>query len=410
MSGAEYPLTKYDDFPVHQAPYPFSYTPSTDFSVDEGYMWGAVNPRTGLYLLTGFRITPNSDVIGVHAGLNRKGVQRTLRLSREWRRQFDTVVGPYSVEFTEPMKEIRLRLGDNPSRLKWDLRWLAAAPPHLSTHHLATNRGRRVTDQTRYNQVGRVEGWAEIDGQRITIDPADWLAIRDHSWGIYEGRPPLAPDPRWLPPREVPPVRRAMRFSVFFLTDSFSGYFHLHEDEECRQVLMNDAFGTPFEGVIDFGWDKRLELKNARHKLKFAPGTRSMSSGELEIDDVNGGLWRLSFEVTAPPYVIVPVGYHVGSWKDGGNIHTYHGPDDPYMEWDELDFSKQPAKHTLYGESEPRTVYGVEHLGTISITAPDGRVYAGKQHTEIFLNGRYAPYGFEAPKIAGHGLVGRGIL
>jgi hypothetical protein len=135
-----------------------------------------------------------------------------------------------------------------------------------------------------------------------------------------------------------------------------------------------------------------------------------MSSGELEIDDVNGGLWRLAFEVTAPPYVIVPVGYHVGSWKDGGNIHTFHGQDNPYMEWDEFDFSTQPAKHTLYGETEPRTVYGVEHLGTISITAPDGTVHRGKQHTEIFLNGRYAPYGFEAPKSAGHGLVGRGIL
>ena len=61
MSGEDYPLTKYDDFPVHQSPYPFSYTPSTDYSFDEGYMWGAVNPGAGLYLLTGFRITPNSD-------------------------------------------------------------------------------------------------------------------------------------------------------------------------------------------------------------------------------------------------------------------------------------------------------------------------------------------------------------
>jgi len=26
------------------------------------------------------------------------------------------------------MKEIRLRLEDNPSRLEWDLRWRAAAP------------------------------------------------------------------------------------------------------------------------------------------------------------------------------------------------------------------------------------------------------------------------------------------
>ena len=80
------------------------------------------------------------------------------------------------------------------------------------------------------------------------------------------------------------------------------------------------------------------------------------------------------------------------------------------MEWDEFDFSKQPAQHTLYGESEPRRVYGVEHYGTVEVRSPDGRTHRGRHHTEVFLNGRYAPYGFEAPTVSGHGLVGRGIL
>jgi hypothetical protein len=39
-----YPLSKYDDYPIHQSPHPVSYTPNTDFSFDEGYMWGAVRP------------------------------------------------------------------------------------------------------------------------------------------------------------------------------------------------------------------------------------------------------------------------------------------------------------------------------------------------------------------------------
>ena len=97
-------------------------------------------------------------------------------------------------------------------------------------------------------------------------------------------------------------------------------------------------------------------------------------------------------------------------WRDGGNIHTYHGPDDPYMEWDEFDFSRQPAAHTLYGETAARTVYGVEHYGWVEITDPQGRRHRGQQHTEVFLNGRYAPLGLEAPQTTGHGLVGRGIM
>lgn len=410
MSDEFYPLSAYDDFPVHQTPYPVSYQPSTDLSFDEGYMWGAINPKLGIYLLTGFRITPNADVIGGHAGINRRGLTRTLRFSREWRKQIDTAAGPYRVEFTKPMHEIRLLLGQNSSGMEWDLRWLAAAPAHLSTHHLAVNRGRRTTDQSRYNQVGRVAGWAQVDGQRFELDPIDWFGIRDHSWGIYEGRPPLGGPNRWLPPPEVPATRRALRFSFFFGCDAFNGYFHLHEDEEGRQALMNDAFGTPFEGVIDWSWQRRIELKSVTHQLKFVPGTRSVSAGKLEVHDASGGRWLFSFEVTAPPYVILPVGYHLGSWRDGGNIHTYHGAENPYMEWDEHNFSRQPTKHTLYGETESRTVYGVEHMGWVDITAPDGSVHRGMHNTEIFLNGRYTPYGFEAPATAAHGLAGRGIL
>jgi hypothetical protein len=410
MSHDDYPLSPYDDLPVHQTPYPVSYIPSTDYSFDEGYMWGAVNPKLGIYLLTGFRITPNADVIGGHAGINRRGVIRTLRFSREWRQQIDTAAGPYRVEFTRPMHEIRLALGKNPSGMEWDLRWLGAAPAHLSTHHLAVNRGRHTTDQSRYNQVGRVEGWAQIDGERFELDGKEWLGIRDHSWGIYEGRPPLAGLGRWLPPPEVPAARRALRLSFFFVTDTFSGYFHLHEDEDGRQLLMNDAFGTPFEGVVDWGWSRRLMLAGATHKLRFVPGTRSVSGGALNVSDADGGQWQFRFKVTAPPYVIIPVGYHLGSWRDGGNIHTYHGPHNPYMEWDELDFSQQPAKHTLYGETDARTVYGVEHYGSVEIKAPDGSVHQGIQHTEVFLNGRYTPYGFEAPTASGHGLTGRGIM
>ena len=410
MSHDLYPLSPYDDLPVHQTPYPVSYTPNSDYSFDEGYMWGAVNPKLGIYLLTGFRITPNVDVIGGHAGINRQGRIRTLRFSRRWRQQMDTAAGPYRVEFTRPMQEIRLALGANPSGIEWDLRWSGASPAHLSTHHLAVHHGRRTTDQSRYNQVGRVEGWASIDGQRFELDARDWLAIRDHSWGVYEGRPPLGGQNRWLPPQEVPNARRALRFSFFFITENFSGYFHLHEDEDGRQVLMNDAFGTPFEGVIDWGWSRRLMLASATHQLRFAPGTRSVTGGRLAVGDADGGKWTFAFEITAPPYVIVPVGYHLGSWQDGGNIHTWHGPQDPYLEWDEFDFSKQPAIHTLYGETEARKVYGVEHYGWVEITAPDGSVHRGMQHTEVFLNGRYAPYGFEAPPATTHGLTGRGIL
>ncbi|HLY54034.1 MAG TPA: hypothetical protein VKS60_00670 [Stellaceae bacterium] len=405
-------LTRYDDYPVHQSPYPFSYIPASDPAWDEGYYFGVFNVETGLYLMTGMRINPNSDMIGGHAGISVRGVERTLRLSREWRKNCDTHLGPLRYEFIEPFKDIRISLQDNPSGYTFDLHWYGIGPAHLSSHHLAMSRGRRVTDQTRYNQVGEAEGWIALNGERHEVTRGEWGAVRDHSWGIYEGRPPLAPPAKFLPPPEVPPVKRALRFSVFFQTDKRSGHFHLHEDEQGRQLNMNDAFGIAFEGAMDTGWETpRLPLAGARHKLVFAPGTRSVTTGSLEIDDVAGRTWHMTFEVTAPPYVILPIGYHLGAWKDGGTIHTYHGPADPVMEWDEFDFRVQPTEHTLYGEAEPRKLFGVEHIARIKLTAPDGTVEHGKAQIEVFLSGRYDPYGFTDPVTkAGHGLVGRGIV
>jgi hypothetical protein len=405
-------LTRYDDYPIHQSPYPFSYVPTSDPAWDEGYYFGVFNVDLGLFLMTGMRINPNSDMIGGHAGMSVRGVERTLRLSREWRKNCDTHIGPLRYEFIEPFKDIRISLEDNPAGLTFDLHWYGVGPAHLSSHHLAMSRGRRITDQTRYNQVGEAEGWIAFKGERYEVKRDGWGGVRDHSWGIYEGRPPLTPPARFLPPPDVPAVRRALRFSVFFQTDRRSGHFHLHEDEQGRQLNMNDAFGIAFEGGMDQGWDApRLPLAGARHKLQFAPDTRSVTSGSLEIDDVAGRTWHMSFEVMAPPYVILPIGYHVGSWSDGGTIHTYHGPADPVMEWDEFDFSVQPTEHTLYGETEPRKLFGVEHIARVSLTAPDGTVEHGKAQIEVFLNGRYDPYGFTDPVTkAGHGLVGRGIV
>ena len=57
-------LTPYDEFPVHQAPHPFSYVPSTDYNWDDGYYWGVFDPAIGVVLAMGLRVNPNTDMIG----------------------------------------------------------------------------------------------------------------------------------------------------------------------------------------------------------------------------------------------------------------------------------------------------------------------------------------------------------
>jgi hypothetical protein len=382
--------------------------PVSDPAFDSGYYFGVYNVEDGLFLVTGLRINPNSDMIGAHASINVRGVQRTLRLSREWRGNYALEVGPLRYDFIEPLKQIRLTLGKNESGMEFDVTWEATGPVHLSSHHRAVIRTRRTTDQTRYNQVGQPRGWLSIDGKRYEIDPENWGACRDRSWGLYEPRPPFAMPAKFLPPTKKAGLRRALRFSCFFETTRFSGHFHFHEGENGEQHGLNDPFGTPFEGRLDYGFERSVKLVSAEHKLKFRPNTRSMTSGELTLKDEAGREWGLSIEVPHPPHVLGQVGYHIGAWSDGGTIHTYPGPG-VVQEWDEFDFRIQPCDHTLPGTGETRKVFGVEHVARLRFVTPDGEVLQGKSQIEIFLNGKYSPYGFEAMNEAG-GLAGRGTL
>lgn len=407
---SDHPLTPYDELPVHQAPYPVSYVPSTDYAWDEGYYYGVYSAEAQLLMLTGMRINPNADILGAHVGINLRGKQRTLRLSRTWRREFYTAVGPLRYDVVAPYRDIHLRLDDNEAGFSFDLHWLGLGPAHLSSHHLATHRGRRTTDQTRYNQTGRARGWIRIDDEFFEVEPGSWGGSRDHSWGLYEARPPLVPEARWLPPVESRGPQRALRFSIFFDAGPYSGHLHLHEDEEGRQVHTNDAFGIPFEGGIDRGFEApRIPLAGCRHELRFASGTRALEAGHLFLTDTEGRSWRLEFDVAWPAAPVIQCGYHLGSWKDGGTIATWHGPQEPYLEWDEFDFSRQPTTHTLYGQSTPRQVCGVEHVARLTLVDPQGNRHQGLAEVEVFLNGRYAPYGFEAQQAQG-GLTGRGVL
>lgn len=404
-------LTPYDEFPVHQASRPFSYIPSTDYNWDDGYYFGVFSPAEGVHLSTGARINPNSDMIGGYALLNVRGHQTTLRFNRCWRRNFNVEIGPWKVEFVELMKRIRLTLGANESGMEFDLMWEGSSPAFLEEHHVATNRGRRTTDQSRYSQPGKATGWIKLGAQRWEVEPQNWHGARDHSWGLYAERPPLSPVASLLPPREENAgPKRALRFWTCFRSEPFSGFWHVHETPDGEQAKMNDVFGTPFGGAIYEGWDRPpVELASVTHAIDVDPKTLMLRKAEIELTDRSGGVWRQMFEPAAPPWVVQTMGYHPGSWKDGGTFFTFHGSEELAIEWDHFDFSVQPAPYTPYkvsGESAATTfgegahrgtlVQGPEYLCRVTTTAPDGTVGEGAGQVEFFLNGphrRYNPEG-----------------
>lgn len=409
-------LSQYDEFPVHQASRPFANIPSTDYSWDEGYYFGVFNADEKVYLITGMRINPNSDMLGGYAIMNVAGRQYTARFSRCWRQQMDTVLGPLRYEFLEPLKCIRITLEPNDSALSFDITWTGTAPPFEEDHHDAEVRGRATTDQTRYSQAGVASGFIEFEGKRYTLTADKWGAERDHSWGLYADRKPLGGHSEWLPPRPSsdPAIVRALRFMTMFKAGDWSGFYHIHENSRGEQKKLNDVFGSPFEGLIAEGWNgRRVHFVAARHELNFKPGTRLFKGGTVYLTDDQGGIWTHHFEVASPPYVIQTMGYTAGSWKDGGTMHTYHGSEELAVEWDDFDFSVQPFNYKPYppshgsgkttdaeiskdwGLGSGTETQGLEYLVRMELIAPDGTRHKGQGHVENFVHGRYDPYGFK---------------
>ncbi|MEO0030458.1 MAG: hypothetical protein RIS94_216 [Pseudomonadota bacterium] len=402
-------LTPYDEFPVHQTPYPFSYIPSTDYAWDEGYWFGVFNADEKVFLGTYLRINPNTDMIGGCALLNVGGRQLTVRFNRCWRRNFALEVGPFRITVEEPLKRLRLTMGDHGSGLSFDIAWEGTSPAFLEDHHIATNRGRRTTDQTRYSQPGKGTGWIRWGAREWQVEPEHWSGSRDHSWGIYTSRPPLSPPPSILPPPQGDGPKRALRFWTCFRTEPFSGFFHVHETAEGVQCKMNDVFGTPFDGRIFRGWgEEEIELVAGRHEMVFNPGTRILKQATFYLTDSRGREWRQVFDIETPPWVVQPMGAFPGSWKDGGTFFTYHGSEELAIEWEDSDYSVQPFEYRPHavsggaaeegfntGTAIGNMVHGPEYLARVTTHTPDGGVHTGAAQVELFINGAYAPYGFE---------------
>lgn len=389
-------LTPYDELPVHQYARPFSELPVSDFNWDDGYYFGVYNAEAKVFLYLGMRVTPNADMIGAYAGVSVDGKQTTFRASRTWRSEFATAIGPLRIEFVVPYREIRLVLEPNGSGVAFDLTWIGLSAAHEEAHHYARKRGRLTTDQTRYGQSGTAQGWIEVEGQRFEVRPHEWYADRDHSWGLYEPRAPLSDPREWLPPAEAedPAQQRRFRFWLPFQTSDYTGFYHFHENGRGERGDLNDVFGTPFEGLIDFGFDSdrpQITFVDGQHDLRFRTNSRVLDGGTISLVDDQGRSWRQDFEVAALPWATLPIGYYQGTWTDGGNIHTYHGPPEPYVEWDVLDLSSQPVAHTTYDGRLIKRLYGAEYLVRVRTEGPLG-VSDGLGHLEFFMHRAYERY------------------
>src|SRR5580692_13109132 len=120
-------LTKADDYPVHQLPEPIA-TSGTDRNFYDRYFFNGYTMDGHVFFAVALGVYPHLNVMDAAFSVIVDGVQHNLRASRLLNMErMDTKVGPISVEVIEPLKTLRVRVGDNPHGIEADLTFHARA-------------------------------------------------------------------------------------------------------------------------------------------------------------------------------------------------------------------------------------------------------------------------------------------
>ncbi len=313
------PLGPADERFDHQIADTFATVGASDPSWTEKVCAMAARRDGGLQVAFGMGKYTNRNVLDAYAGLSRGAEQLTVRGSRRLFPEPDrTAVGPVRYEVLEPMRRVRFALDANDCQpLAFDWVFEAVVPPAAEdrTHQRAPLGYRVSSELVRYHQIGVATGWVEVDGDRVEIDPDDWVSTRDHSWGVrYDvGTPPTDVDP-------FNPVAE-MQFTMVW-----------------SPVLMRDPDGTPwglFLHLIDargFGHERRTVMGGIEHAdgrvdrivdirpdFRYHPDNRRLLGGELAATLEDGSRRRFRFEVPTP------TGFHLGAGLYFGWRGHHHG-------------------------------------------------------------------------------------
>jgi hypothetical protein len=366
-----------DDLPFHQAPLPFSIPWTSDVHFNDGYFITVYAP--GFYLLTGFRLHPNMNVVDGFAALAHGDEQRCLRVSRALRPQSERMtIGPLTVEFTEPMRRIRFALDQADADFSFDLMLDTVGRPFLEAPYQHRRYGHLVNDLIRYTVPVRASGTLVCDGATHEVDA--WHGMRDHSWGIRANMGPRTHHGGVaLDTSEVD--HRRFRLWVPFEVEGHSGFFHTHED--------GDGQTLDCEGHLVMDDGTSVRVASVEHDIRYEPGTRNPVSGGFRLTDEKGVIRAYTFELAGTPADVQGVGYY-GGWHDGQGPGVWRGVG-PVVQTD-----RYPSRRDL-AKSGPGHLASAKRLGPtefpVVLKGPEGA--RGMAHFEHTVMGPYRPYGFD---------------
>ncbi len=179
MSRFAQVLSSFDDFPVHQTSQPIAHTASADLNHYDRYFFNGYTRDTRLYFAAAMGLYPNRHVADAAFSVVVDGGTvdaRQINVHASRRAPADRAdaneVGPITVEVLEPLHALRLVVEAPEHGLRADLTFVRRSAP-IEEPHFRHQVGMRVMfDYTRLTQFGGWEGWVEVDGELIDLDPA----------------------------------------------------------------------------------------------------------------------------------------------------------------------------------------------------------------------------------------------
>ncbi|HYC56612.1 MAG TPA: hypothetical protein VEL28_16905 [Candidatus Binatia bacterium] len=297
-------LTVYDDYPLHQAPWPIDRVVTSDRNFYDRYYFNVHDGACETFLAFGLGVYPNLGVMDAFACGVRGGMHHIVRASRTLRGdRHVTQVGPIRVDVIEGLRRLRLAC-DAPERtLSFDITFEAATDAYEEPHFLRRNPlGRTIMDYTRLTQLGTPAGWIRVGQQTFTVEGGAWRSARDRSWGIR---------PVGESEAEGALVDRPERMQFFWnwspvhLGD-IGVLYTVSEDADGKRWHQSGAVLTPGGGT--------RHAVGVDHDLRFEPGTRRFAGAEVTLDL---GVERLKLQYTPKLRFLMPaIGYR-GPWSHG---------------------------------------------------------------------------------------------
>jgi len=301
-------LLPIDEYPIHQAPLTLAHPVSSDRNVyDRCYL--NAHDRTGeVFAITGLGVYPNLGVIDAYLGVRTGDRQVVLRASDALGEdRLAQEVGPYRLEISEPLRELRIAVDAADLGVEADLRWRGSFPAVEEQPHLWRQGSRATLDAQRFAQVGTWEGRLRVDDQEWALGHDAWVGTRDRSWGI---RPVGEPEPPGRTAAETPLDYGFWWTYVPLRFDDFAVLLIAQEDGAGFRTL-NDAVRVWPDGRVEqLGWP--------RFSIHYRPASREATGATIALTAGDGA--PLTLEVECLGFIALSTGLGYGTdpdWNHG---------------------------------------------------------------------------------------------